>query len=346
MKTEAAILTELQKPLIVDEIAIPELKPGQVLVDISYSGICHTQLSECQGLRGEDRYIPHCLGHEGSGIVRDIGSGITKVNIGDRVIISWIKGSGADISSTAYQWDNKVVNAGGVTTFSRQSVISENRLTVIPNDISMESAALIGCAVPTGMGAVLNTARPCPGQSLVVFGTGGIGLCAVAAAAISGCAPVIAVDINPEKLEVAKKMGATHQICSKTGNAVEEIMKICPGGVDFAIEATGIPEVMNQALTSVHAQGGIAVVIGNANFKDTLVIDPRQLNMGKQLRGTWGGDNNPDIDFPRYCQLIKYGRLNLEPLMGRIYSLREINMALKDLARGCTVRPLIDMSRK
>jgi S-(hydroxymethyl)glutathione dehydrogenase/alcohol dehydrogenase len=346
MKTDAAILIELQKPLAVASIEIPPLLPGQVLVDISYSGICHTQLSECRGTRGEDKFLPHCLGHEGSGVVREIGSGVTKVKVGDRVIISWIKGTGADISSTVYLWGNKQVNAGGVTTFSRQSVISENRLTVIPNDISLEAAALVGCAVPTGMGAVLNTARPRPGQSIAIFGTGGIGLCAVAGAAISGCAPIIAIDINPEKLTVAKKMGATNCICSKTSNPLEEIMKICPGGIDFAIEATGIPDVMNLALTSVRAQGGVAVVIGNANFKDKLIIDPRQLNMGKQLRGTWGGDNNPDIDFPRYCHLIKYGRLNLEPLMSPAYSLSNINQALTDLAMGHVVRPLIDMSRE
>lgn len=346
MKTDAAILTELQKPLVVSGIEIPSLKPGQVLVDISYSGICHTQLSECKGNRGEDKFLPHCLGHEGSGVVREIGSGITKVKVGDRVILSWIKGTGADISSTVYRWGNKRVNAGGVTTFSRQSVISENRLTVIPNDISMEVAALIGCAVPTGMGAVLNTAQPRPGQSIAIFGTGGIGLCAVAGAAISGCAPIIAVDINPEKLKVAKKMGATHCVCSKTDDPEEKIMKICPRGIDFAIEATGIPDVMNLALTSVHAQGGIAVVIGNAKFNDKLVIDPRQLNMGKQLRGTWGGDNNPDIDFPRYCQLVKFGRLNLDPLMSLPYSLGDINQALLDLAMGRVVRPLIDMSRE
>lgn len=346
MKTTAAILSELEQPLVVTDIEIPALKPGQVLVDIVFSGICHTQLSEWRGHRGEDRFLPHCLGHEGSGIVRETGSGVSKVRPGDKVIISWIKGSGADVPSTVYSWGERKVNAGGVTTFSRQSVISENRLTVIPNDISMQEAALIGCAVPTGMGAVLNTAKPRPGQSIAIFGTGGIGLCAVAGAAISGCAPVVAVDIIPEKLEVAKKMGATHTICSRDVTALEEILNICPGGIDFAIEATGIPDVMTQALTTVHQQGGIAVVIGNANFKDRLMIDPRQLNMGKQLRGTWGGDNNPDIDFVRYCQLVKYKRLNLAPLMNTPYSLGEINQALSDLATGRVVRPLIDMSKE
>ena len=344
MKTEAAILVEIKKPLVVAEIEMPSLKPGQVLVDISYSGICHTQLSECQGIRGEDKFLPHCLGHEGSGIVRETGTGVTKVKKGDKVIISWIKGSGSDIPSTVYQWENTRVNSGGVTTFSCQSIISENRLTVIPNDISMQHAALIGCAVPTGLGAVLNTAQPRPGQSIVIFGTGGIGLCAVAGAAISGCAPIIAVDINPEKLVVAQKMGATHCICSKSTEPLEEIVKICPGGVDYAIEATGIPDVMNLALTSVRSQGGVAVVIGNARFGDKLAIDPRQLNMGKQLRGTWGGDNNPDVDFPRYCQLVKYGRLNLDFLVSPPYPLYEINRALEDLANGKVVRPLIDIS--
>lgn len=339
-------MSEIQKPLVITDIEIPALKPGQVLVDISFSGICHTQLSECRGYRGEDKFLPHCLGHEGSGIVREVSSGVSKVKPGDKVIISWIKGSGADVPSTVYQWGTRKVNAGGVTTFSRHSVISENRLTVIPNDISMQEAALIGCAVPTGLGAVLNTAKPRPGQSIAIFGTGGIGLCAVASAAISGCAPVIAVDINPEKLIVAKEVGATHCICSRDVNAVEEIQKISPGGIDYSIEATGIPDVMNQALAVVRAQGGIAVVIGNAKFDDRLMIDPRQLNMGKQLRGTWGGDNNPDIDFPRYCQLVKYKRLNLAPLMSAPYSLDNINQALSDLADGRVVRPLIDMSQR
>jgi S-(hydroxymethyl)glutathione dehydrogenase/alcohol dehydrogenase len=344
MKTDAAILVDIQKPLVVTSIEIPPLKPGQVLVDISYSGICHTQLSEWKGNRGEDKFLPHCLGHEGSGIVRETGAGVTKVKKSDRVIISWIKGSGADVPSTIYRWGNRPVNSGGVTTFSRLSVISENRLTIIPNDISMQEAALIGCAIPTGLGSVLNTAKPRPGQSIVIFGTGGIGLCAVAGAAISGCAPIIAVDINQEKLAVAKKMGATHCICSKTADPLQEIMKICSGGADYAIEATGIPDVMNLALTSIRAQGGIAIIIGNAKFGDTLVIDPRQLNMGKQLRGTWGGDNNPDIDFPRYCQLVKYKKLKLDTLMSPAYALDNINQAMIDLANGKVVRPLIDMS--
>ena len=343
MKTKAAILVETGKPLVLDELEIPALKPGQVLVEVVFSGVCHTQVLECRGYRGEDPYLPHCLGHEGSGIVHDTGPGVTKVKVGDRVILSWIKGSGADVTGTVYRWSSRSVNAGGITTFSRRSVISENRLTVMPEDISMRDAAIIGCAVPTGLGAVFNTAQPRPGQSIAIFGTGGIGLCAVAGAVIAGCTPVIAVDIQPDKLKLAKQMGATHLIHAAEMNPVEEANRICPNGVDFAIEASGRPKVMLQALYSVRNQGGIVVVIGNARHGERVELDPKQLNLGKQLRGTWGGDNWPDRDFPRYCKLLSSGKLNLEPLLSKTYSLNEINEAIDDLEAGKVVRPLIDL---
>lgn len=346
MKTMAAILVEIGKPLVLAELEIPELKQGQALVKIAFSGICHTQILECRGYRGEDKYLPHCLGHEGSGTVYDVGPGVTKVKVGDRVILSWIKGSGSDVTGTVYRWGEHNVNAGSITTFSRYSVISENRLTVIPEDIPMRDAAMLGCAVPTGVGAVLNTAKPKPGQSIAIFGAGGIGLCAIAGAVIAGCTPIIAVDILQNKLELAKQVGATNCIRASSDlmDAVKEINRICPGGVDFAIEAIGCPEVMLQALNSVHNQGGIAVVVGNARHGERIELDPRQLNMGKRLFGTWGGDNWPDRDYPRYCKLVSYGRLNLEPMMSRTYRLTEINRAIDDLECGKVTRPLIDMA--
>ena len=343
MKTIAAVLVETGKPLVLAELDIPALRPGQALVEIAFSGVCHTQVLECRGYRGEDPYLPHCLGHEGSGIVRDVGLGITKVKAGDHVILSWIKGSGADVPGTVYQWGTRNVNAGGITTFSRHSVISENRLTVVPEDISMRDAAMLGCAVPTGLGAVFNTAQPRPGQSMAIFGTGGIGLCAVAGAAIAGCTPITAVDIRQDKLKLAGQMGATHCVHAAEVDPVEEVKRICPGGVDFAIEASGRPEVMLQALYSVRNQGGVAVVVGNARHGERVELDPKQLNLGKQLRGTWGGDNCPDRDFPRYCKLLSFGKLNIEPLLSKTYSLSEINDAIDDLEAGKVARPLIDL---
>lgn len=346
MKTVAAVLVELGQPLVVTEIEIPVLKPGQVLVEVAVSGICHTQVLECRGYRGEDPYLPHCLGHEGSGVVCDVAGGVTKVKPGDRVILSWIKASGADVPGTVYRWGNRDVNAGGITTFSHYSVISENRLTVMPDNISMRDAAILGCAVPTGVGAVLNTAAPRPGQSIAIFGTGGIGLCAVAGAAITGCTPIIAVDIRQDKLAMAGQMGATNFIYAAGIDPLAEINHLCPGGVDFAIEASGRPDVMMQALRAVRSQGGIVVVVGNARYGEQAELDPKQLNQGKQLRGTWGGDNWPDRDFPRYCKLLRSGRLELEPLLrSKTYCLSEINDAIEDLEAGRIARPLIDMAQ-
>jgi S-(hydroxymethyl)glutathione dehydrogenase/alcohol dehydrogenase len=344
MKTLAAILTELGKSLIVDEIEIPPLKPGQALVEIAYSGVCHTQILECDGHRGEDAYLPHCLGHEGSGTVKEIGSGVTKVKVDHKVVLSWMKGSGANVPGTVYRWNGVNVNAGGITTFSRYSIISENRLTVMPEGFSMQSAVLIGCAVATGLGSVFNTARPKPGQSMAVFGAGGIGLCAVAGAVAAGCTPVIAVDLQMSKLEAARDMGASHIIDASAVDPVSTINSLCKGGLDFAVESSGSTKAMEQSLKSVRSQGGVAVIIGNAKHGERLSLDPGQLNQGKQLRGTWGGDNDPDTDFPRYAKLVATGKIDVAKLISQEYQLSQINEALADLKKGKSLRPIIRMS--
>ncbi len=341
MRTLAAILVEIDR-IAIDEIELPPLKPGQVLVEIKYSGVCHTQLLEVRGHRGKDPYLPHCLGHEGSGIVVEVGEKVEKVKAGDPVILSWIKGTGANVAGSIFDWKGQKVNAGAITTFSRYSIISENRLTPLSKDFPLKEASLLGCAIPTGLGAVFNTARPRSGESLAVFGCGGIGLCAIKGASIAGCVPIIAVDINPAKLEAAKLMGATHFIDASKQDPVEAIQKI--GVLDFAIEASGSPVAMNQALRSVRPQGGAAVIVGNARQGQHFSFDPKELNQGKRLLGTWGGDNQPDLHYPRYCNLIRYGQLNPAPLIGKTYSLSQIDCALSDLEQGQVLRPIIDMA--
>lgn len=341
MQTKAAILVDINQ-IVIDEITLPPLKPGQVLVEIHYSGVCHTQLLEVRGHRGKDPYLPHCLGHEGSGVVLEVGEKVEKVKPGDSVILSWIKGSGANVAGVIFDWKGKKVNAGAITTFSRYSIISENRLTPLPKEFPLKEAALLGCAIPTGLGVIFNTARPRAGESLAVFGCGGIGLCAIRGAAISGCVPIIAVDLNPKKLEIAKSMGATHTVDASKQDPVGEIQKI--GLLDFSIEASGSPIAMRQALQSVRSQGGTTVIVGNAHYGQHLTLDPKELNQGKRILGTWGGDNNPDIHYPRYCNLIRYGQLNPTPLIGKPYSLSQVEQALTELEQGQTLRPIIDMN--
>lgn len=345
MKTLAAVLVETGKPLELCELEIPPLKSGQVLVEIAFSGVCHTQLLECRGYRGKDTYLPHCLGHEGSGTVCEIGPDVKKVKAGDAVILSWIKGSGADVPGTVYSWNGKNVNAGAITTFSRFSVISENRLTPAAADgFSAEETALFGCAIPTGFGAVLNSAQAKAGQGIAIFGVGGIGFSALLAAKTQGLNPILAIDLNEKKLESAKNYGATHCLIYPDNDLLKKIFEICPKGADIAIEASGKTEAMKLALECVRNQGGTAVIIGNARHGEKLTLDPKQFNLGKRLVGTWGGDSFPDRDFSRYIDLIAKSQVKLDPYLSNIYPLGKINQALDALESGKALRPLIDMS--
>ncbi|WP_413208121.1 zinc-binding dehydrogenase [Rhodospirillum sp. A1_3_36] len=346
MKTEAALLVEQGQPLVVAEIGIPALKPGQVLVELAYSGACGTQVMEWRGDKGPDRWMPHCLGHEGTGTVIDTGVGVTKVKQGDEVVLSWIRGTGAETGGCKYDWDGVEVNAGGVTTFQRHSVVSENRLTRLPEGLTPDVAILLGCAAPTGMGAVFNVLHARPGDSVAIFGTGGIGLNACMAAAFAGAMPVICIDPNPARRDLAIAYGATHAVDPGEGNVVEAVRAIVPGGVDLAVEASGLPMVMENAVDAVRNQGGRAVVIGNAKLGHNLSLNPAVFNQGKSLLGTWGGDSVPDRDYARFGKLLASGRFPVRELLSQPYSLDQATQALQDLAAGRVGRPLIDMSKR
>ncbi len=345
MKTMAAVLVELNRPLEIADLEIDAPGAGQVLVELSHSGVCHTQLLEARGRRGVDRFLPHCLGHEGSGVVIDTGEHVTKVKPGDRVVLSWIKGQGADVPGVTYRWGSRQVsvNAGGVTTFNRHALVSENRLTVAPETMSSAMAALLGCAAPTGVGAALNTGQAKPGESAIVFGCGGVGLCAVAGAAAGGCEIVVAVDPIASKRTIALQMGATHAIAPDELASTQEQTNTA-AGFDLAIEATGLPRVMRQAFEIVKPRVGRAVIIGNAAHGAMLEIDPHHFNQGKRLLGTWGGDSDPDRDQPRFSKLCHAGKLRLDPLIEQTYPLEQINQALDDLETGKALRPLIVMN--
>ena len=344
MKTEAAILVETGQSLEIGELEIPTLKSGQCLVEIAYSGACHTQLLEARGRRGEDPWLPHCLGHEASGLVLEIGPDVTRAAAGDRVALSWIKAEGIEAGGSVYEWAGRQVNAGAVTTFQRHAVVSENRVTVLPDPLDLRQATLLGCALPTGLGAVMNVGKPANGESVAVFGAGGVGLCAVMGASVSGCDPIIAIDLIDTKLDMARKFGATHTIDVSDREAVAAIAEICPNGVDLAIEASGRPTVMATALSAVRDRGGRAVVIGNAPKGQTIVVDPLQFNLGKSLLGTWGGDSVPDRDFPSFAALMTTGKIDVEPLFSSPYKLEDINEALDDLEAGRIGRPLVEMA--
>ena len=339
----AAVLIKTGEPLKIMDLKIPELKSGQVLVKIAYSGICHTQILEMDGKKGIDNFIPHTLGHEGSGIVIKIGPGVEKVKTGDHVVLSWIKGIGADIPSSVYEGEFGKVNAGAITTFMDFAVISENRLISIKKEMPLREAALLGCAIPTGAGIVLNSIKLRPGDSIAIFGVGGIGASAVIAADIMGAEKIIAIDIFDHKLEHALSIGATHTINAKKQNCISEIYQITDGkGVDYAIESAGKRETMELAFRSVRDMGGRCVLAGNLPVGEQISIDPFGLIKGKQIIGTWGGETQPDRDIPLYVDLYLKGRLKLKNLITHCYSLNEINTGIEDLKSGKVGRALID----
>ncbi len=344
MKTTAALLVQTGAPLVQAEIDIPALKSGQVLVEIAYSGACGTQVMEWRGDKGEDKWVPHCLGHEGTGTVLETGGAVSKVKAGDKVVLSWIKGSGIEAGGAVYAWGEKKVNAGGVTTFQRHAVVSENRLTLLPAGLPMDVAVLLGCAAPTGMGAVYNVLKAQPGDSVAVFGTGGVGLHALMAASLVGAMPVIAIDPNPTRRALAPLYGATHVIDPTGVDVLAEIKKIVPQGVDIAVESSGVPTAMEQAVNATRQQGGRAVVIGNARHGAVLSLNPSVFNQGKSLLGTWGGDSVPDRDYGRFARLLSAGRFPVRDLLSKPYALEQADQALQDLASGKIGRPLIDMS--
>ena len=344
MKTRAAVLVGINEPLVITELEIPALKKGQVLVEVLFSGICHTQLSEARGLRGPDKFLPHALGHGGVGRVLELGPGVKKVKKGGKVVLSWMKGGGLDGGPVKFKWGAKEVNARPIATFMSAAVISENRVTPLEDDrISMKQAAILGCAASTGFGLVFNTLRAKAGRSVAVFGLGGIGLCAVAAARAAGLRRVVAVDPERDRLEAALAMGATDVLDAADAVPIE-LQALEPRGFDYAIEATGSPDVMRQALECVRAQGGMAAIAGKAPFGETLELDPHHFSQGKRLLGSWGGDNDPDRDFPEYARLVAEKKVDLSPLTSAVYPLSGVNTALDDLEAGRALRPLLEPS--
>lgn len=338
-------MSGLTEPLALMQLEVPRLAPGQLLVKICHSGVCQTQLQEARGLRGPDPYLPHTMGHEGSGVVLDVGSGVKKVKPGDHVVLSWIKGMGGEVGSTVYQSSRGPVNSGAISTFMRHTVTCENRVTRVPDDMPSKEAALLGCAVLTGAGIVLNTARVRPGSSVAVFGVGGIGLSAILAANLANATTIIAVDVHQHKLEHARDAGATHLVNAREQDPLKAIMDVTGGkGLDYAFEAAGRREAMEAAFQSVHADGGLCVLAGNLPHRGHIDLDPYQLLMGKRIVGTRGGETQPDRDIPIFVNLFQSGRLKLGNLATRTYPLHHINQAMEDLENGAVGRALIDMS--
>jgi S-(hydroxymethyl)glutathione dehydrogenase/alcohol dehydrogenase len=334
---KAAILVEQHKPLIVDKIDMPQhLEAGQVLVKIHYSGICGSQLGEINGAKGNDKYLPHLLGHEGSGSVLEVGPGVKHVSPGDLVVLHWRRGLGMESAPPVYRWRGVKLNAGWITTFNEFAIISENRMTVISSDSDLQVSALFGCAVTTGFGVIENNARVRIGESVVVYGAGGVGLNIVQAASLVGAFPIIAVDLFDNRLEMANQFGATHIINSQNSNAKDTILNINGGkGVDVFIDNTGIPGIIEMGYELISHEGRV-ILVGVPKVGYNINIYSLPLHFGKRLIGSHGGEAVPDKDISRYMALYNNKRIKLKELITEVSNIEQINDAIMHMTTGET----------
>ncbi len=341
---KAAILFEQNAPLVVAEVEVPNLAVGQVLVKVEYSGICGKQLDEVRGKRGEDPFLPHLLGHEGAGVVVNTGPGVRKVKSGDHVVLHWMKGSGIDSATPVFLRNGTKINAGWITTFSEYTVVSENRATKISADVKSDVASLLGCAVTTGLGIVFNDAALKPGQSIAVFGVGGVGLNVLQGAVLVNAYPIVAVDLYENKLEQAIMFGATHTMNASRTDLETLLMGLSRGqGFDATVDTTGSAKVFQTAY-NMTGRSGRTIMAGVHDHQKPITIDAYPLHFGRQIIGSHGGATQPDIDIPRYIQLYQLGKLKLDEQITHRYSLDQINKAIDVVQKGQAGKCVISMS--
>ena len=343
--TQAAILVQQNTPLVVDSIELPEhLDVGQVLVKLHVSGVCGSQLGEISGVKGKDRYLPHLMGHEGFGTVIEIGAGVKHVQAGDSVVLHWRAGDGIQSDPPRYRWRGEALNAGWVTTFNRHAVVSENRCTKIPKGTNPDAAALFGCAITTGFGVIENNANLKIGESVLVYGAGGVGLNVIQAAHMVSASKIVAVDLFDNRLELAKQLGATDLVNSSNGDAeglVRETLNNQP--LDVFIDNTGMPEIIEMGYRLVGSNGRV-ILVGVPRQGSTVSLNTFPLHFGKILTGSHGGESEPARDIPRYLRLLEQGRIQQHLLVTARYPLEEINAAIQEMRSGSTAgRVMIDL---
>jgi S-(hydroxymethyl)glutathione dehydrogenase / alcohol dehydrogenase len=365
MKTKAAVLFEVGKRLEIEDVEVMPPKAGEALVHMAAAGVCHSDLHVMTGHLYAP--LPAILGHEGSGVVEDVGPGVTSLRAGDHVLPLWrlscgeceyctgsrpaLCPSGTQIRMTGRLsdgttrfalGDTELKHFAGVSSFAEYSVIPEKALLKIPDDLPLERAALLGCAVVTGVGAVLNAAQVRAGTSVAVFGAGGIGLNAIQGAALAGAEKIIAVDLLESKLEYARQFGATHTVNASSGDPVEQVRALTGGrGVDYAFEAIGVPKVMRQAYDTL-AKRGMAVLIGVTPMTTEVSVPVMSLVFEERvLTGSVYGSSRPRVDIPRLIGLYRAGKLKLDELLTRTYPFEQINEAYEALERGEVARSVV-----
>jgi S-(hydroxymethyl)glutathione dehydrogenase/alcohol dehydrogenase len=355
---KAAILTELNKDLeIRDDVGLTDLGPGEVHLKVVSSGVCHSDVSAQNGTIPTG--LPAVLGHEGAGIVQEVGPGVEEVKAGDHAILAFVpacrkcrmclrgesylcEAMGAMMLTPHFVVGGQTISGfSGCGTFAEEMIVPESAVIPVDREIPLEIVSLIGCGVMTGVGAAINTARIRPGSSVIVFGAGGVGISAIQGARIAGAAEIVAVDTVDSKLEIAKKFGATHGV--RPDDVAGATQEITAGeGFDYALECVGSPATIRQSFDVVR-RGGTAVVVGVGRLTETVQFNAFELFYNeKNLKGSMYGSANVRVDFHRLLRLWKAGKLDLEGMISRRIPLDDVNDAFRAMQAGEVIRSVIE----
>ena len=368
VKTRAAIAFEVNKPLVIEEVDLEGPKAGEVLVEIKATGICHTDEFTRSGADPEGIF-PAILGHEGAGVVVDVGPGVTSLKKGDHVIplytpecrqceyclsgktnlcqaIRVTQGQGVmpDGSSRFSIGGEKVFHYMGTSTFANHTVVPEIALAKIREDAPFDKVCYIGCGVTTGIGAVINTAKVEPGANVVVFGLGGIGLNVIQGARMAGANMIVGVDLNPSRKALAEQFGRTHFVNPKEveGDLVPYLVNLTKGGADYSFECIGNVDVMRQALECCHKGWGVSVIIGVAGAGQEIKTRPFQLVTGRVWKGTAFGGAKGRRDVPKIVDWYMEGKINIDDLITHKLKLEEINKGFDLMHEGKSIRSVVE----
>jgi S-(hydroxymethyl)glutathione dehydrogenase / alcohol dehydrogenase len=329
-----AVLREIGNDLTIENINLPNLIYGQVLVEIHSSGICGRQIQEIMGYKGEDKFLPHLLGHEGGGIVKAVGLGVSKCKVGDHVVLHWRKSKGIESNFPTYHNENGKIGGGLVTTFNSEAIISENRLTVIPKSVNFDVASLLGCAVTTALGLINNEANAKIGESILIIGSGSVGLSLVQASTLVSCFPIVAADISDQKINKAIELGASNAINMKNDTNIlnEETKKIVgKNGFDIVVDTTGIPNMIDLGYNILTSNGRL-IMVGQPKNGEKIVLNSASDNFkGKKIFDSQGGETNPDIDIKNYIKIIENNKIDIKKIITKRINIKDINSAIGDI---------------
>lgn len=342
---KAAVLVGIDEPLVVAEVGLTPLQFGQVLVKVLVSGICGAQLLEIGGHKGNAKFVPHLMGHEGCGVVEDVGVGVTRVKKGDKVVMHWRQGLGVESDFPEYEYQGKRIKSGKVTTFSEYAIVSENRLTPVPQDTPEELCALLGCSLSTALGTINEEAKVKFGESIMIVGAGGLGVNLIKAAALAGAYPIISLDIHDSKKELALSMGAHMFVNTAKESLSEALASLGLKDVDVIIECSGTKKAIESTLPLLSGLGRYVMVGQPKSGESVEITNANHLfgGEGKSIRATQGGKFNPSKDIPRYVRLSKAGILKTDGIITHHVKLDDINEAIDAVRQGLASRVLIVM---